>query len=77
MIKNLNRVPRKQWSKWSDQAKTIFNKTYEFIIKNQSVMKHPKGPTLHADHWETISWNAAWIAADACDDTIPTEVITE
>lgn len=77
MITNLYKVPKKAWSKWTDQAKEIFNKTYEYLFANQSVIRHPDGPILLGDHWKTISWNAAWIAAEACDDTIPTEVITK
>ena len=75
MIKNVNRVPKKQWSKWSKEAKAIFNRSYLFFINNQGLMKHPRAPKLSPNQWQTVSWNAAWIAADACDDTIPTEIV--
>lgn len=38
-------------------------------------VNHPKAPKLPVNQWKTVAWNAAWIAADACDDTIPTEIV--
>jgi hypothetical protein len=77
-MKNNNRVPQKQWRKWSNQARAVFNRTYEFFMAtgNQAVLSHPKMHKIEPVYWKTISWNAAWIAADACDDTIPDEVVT-
>ena len=75
MVRNSNAVPRKQWTKWSDEAKNIFNSCYTFFIENQRIMNHPKAPEQKIEYWTTVAWNAAWIAADSCDDTIPTEVI--
>ena len=74
-IKNSNRVPKKQWSKWSKEAKAIFNSCYDFFMNNQKTMNHPKADKQPAFHWKTVAWNAAWIAADACDDSIPTEIV--
>ena len=73
MIKNVNRVPKKQWSKWSKEAHGTFNRCYKFFMNNQGIVNHPKAPKLPFNQWKTVSWNAAWIAADACDNTIPTE----
>ncbi len=75
MVKNVNRVPKKQWSKWSKEAKAIFNRCYDFFMSNQGTVNHPKAPKLPFNQWKTVAWNAAWIAADACDDTIPTEFV--
>lgn len=75
MIKNKNRVPKKQWSKWSKEAKAIFNDCYDFFFNNQGLVMHPKAHELKPDHWKTVAWNAAWIAADACDECIPTEFV--
>ena len=74
-IKNVNRVPLKQWRKWSVSARSVFNDCYDFYINNQSIMNHPKAQKLKPYYWKTISWNAAWIAADATDGTIPEEII--
>lgn len=74
-MKNLNRVPKKQWRKWSKVAKTAFNRTYTFMFYNQKVVTHPKMENINPRQWKTIAWNAAWIAADAVDNTIPTVVV--
>lgn len=75
MIKNENRVPKKQWDKWTENARGIFNKAYDFLYYNQPLTTHPKTKKIPSNQWKTIAWNAAWIAADACDDTIPTEIV--
>ena len=71
-----NRVPKKQWRTWSLQARRVFNDTYSFIHDNPDLMQHPAAPKPKPFHWKTVAWNAAWIAADAVDDSIPVEVIT-
>ena len=73
--KNVYQVPKKQWSKWSKEAKAIFNRCFDFFYENQKLTMHPKAKKMRVDHWKTVAWNAAWIAADACDDSIPTEII--
>jgi len=70
-MRNLYRVPKKQWRKWSDLARKVFNATYNFMMDNTKVMIHPKSPMPKPVHFKTIAWNAAWIAADAVDDVIP------
>lgn len=74
-VQNRYRVPVKQWRKWSELARLSFNRSYSFIHDNQSIIIHPKAKTAKPAEWKTIAWNAAWIAADATDDTIPDEVI--
>ena len=75
MVRNPYRVPQKQWRRWSEQAKTVFNRTYKFMYDNRAVMLHPKQPVPSPAHWKTTAWNAAWIAADAVDDSIPDEIV--
>lgn len=75
MTKNVNRVPKKKWTKWSKAAREVFNRCYAFFIGKQEIMNHPKAKKLPTEHWRTVAWNAAWIAADACDDTVPTEIV--
>ena len=73
---NINRVPSKQWKKWSEQARTVFNRVYDFAIDSQWAMSHPKSYVQKDEHWKTTAWNMAWIAADAVDDSIPTKITT-
>lgn len=61
---NRNKVPRAQWNRWSDVGKDAFNSLYEMMIGNQSLFLHPKQKPPSFTHWQTTSWNAAWIAAD-------------
>ena len=73
-MKNEFKVPLSQWRKWSATAKAVFNRVYDFAISNPTLMMHPKAEPLKPFHWKTVAWNAAWIAADAADDVIPTAV---
>ena len=62
---NRNKVPVKQWRKWSPVARKVFNEVYGTMNKNQWTFLHPKQDKLSARMWNTVAWNAAWIAADA------------
>lgn len=66
-VPNVHKVPTKQWRRWSDEAKTAFNELYSLGERNQEIFRHPKQPTMLDDHWKTVSWNFAWLAADAVD----------
>lgn len=74
--RNHNRVPKKQWGKWSKGARQAFNRVYTFMMENPDLMNHPNEPRMKPFHWKTVAWNAAWIAADAVDDCLPTVVVT-
>ncbi|HEY6020280.1 MAG TPA: hypothetical protein VIY48_10360 [Candidatus Paceibacterota bacterium] len=78
-MKNINRVPKKQWNRWNSQARFVFNETYKFMMKNPDVMNHPKEKQMTPFHWKTVAWNSAWIAADACigytNHVTPTEIL--
>lgn len=77
MTHNVNRVPKKQWMKWSPKAREVFNRVYRFAIANQDLMTHPKQERAAPFHWKTVAWNAAWIAAGAVDNTIPTAIVED
>lgn len=76
-MKNVNRVPKKQWARWSLTARRVFNEVNGFMLDNQWLMLHPKSPQPNKEHYKTIAWNAAWIAADAVDESVPTEIVTK
>ena len=63
IIRNRYRVPKKQWAKWSRQARFVFNEFYR-RMDSQEVLAGPQTfrdiPTI----WRVIRWNAAWLAAD-------------
>lgn len=72
--KNSYRVPKKQWDKWSERAKCMFNTVYTSMAHNQDLFKHPKQKAISLEFWHTTAWNAAWTAADECDKYVPAEV---
>lgn len=63
-MKNLYKVQKKQWNKWDEKARGVFNSLYEVMTKNQGTFIHPKDMQRPSDHWKTVCWNASWMAAD-------------
>jgi len=74
--RNVHRVPKKQWTRWSKEARRVFNAVYFVCYQSPWLLQHPKAPKLKPAHAKTTAWNAAWLAADAVDDTVPTEIVT-
>lgn len=64
MVENTFKVNKKQWKRWSPQARRVFNYVYDWMNENQDLFKHPKGIEQTDEHWETTAFNAAWAAAD-------------
>jgi hypothetical protein len=46
-------------------AENIFYTVYEQMINRQIKIKHPEQPVIEQRHWQTICYNAAFIAAAA------------
>lgn len=69
MTDNIYSVPTRKWSKWNEQAREVFNRTAGVVALNQDDFKHPKAATLNDDHWNTVAWNTAWIAADHTNES--------
>jgi hypothetical protein len=65
-IPNKHKVPAKQWKRWSDRARAIFNEVFATMVE-QGIFLHPKATPAAREHWKTTRWNAAWVAADAAD----------
>lgn len=65
-VGNKYRVPQRQWRKWSNTAKRVFNRMYH-EMRHQWVFLHPAAPVLSREHWKTVRWNAAWTAANVAD----------
>ena len=62
MVRDINRVG-KQWRKWDDGQRLLFNEVYKHIMANPPTMfLHPK-TKMSRDEFTTVAWNAAWIAA--------------
>jgi hypothetical protein len=71
-VVNRYKVPGKQWRKWSNAAKGMFNTLYAAMRPSrQWVFMHPKSTIMQKELWETTRWNVAWSAADAVDGQPP------
>jgi hypothetical protein len=64
MFVNTFDVPKKQWKRWSGVGQVVFNAVYSTMLDNQDLFLHPKADTIPNEHWNTVCWNAAWVAAD-------------
>ena len=58
-------VPMRQWRKWSEIARRVFNEVYSSMNMNQDRIRHPRAGKVSRDQWKTCAWNSAWIAACA------------
>ena len=58
-------VPVDTWKKWNKAQRSRFNEVYSVMKLSPSLFTHPDAITVPAEHWTTIAWNAAWVAAGA------------
>ena len=64
MIDNKHNVSKRQWAKWTDHARDLFNTLYD-MMADQGLFTHPDMKRIVSQHWDTIRWNAAWMAVSA------------
>ena len=62
-IKNRYCVPQKQWRKWDDRSRAMFNEVNGRALIGLEVGKTNVAP-------DTVAWNAAWIAADKLKEMV-------
>lgn len=58
-------MPMQDVTDWDAEEWKHYGKVYDFMVLNQSICLHPDCPPIKADHWRTISHNAAVLAV-AC-----------
>jgi hypothetical protein len=67
-VVNVHRVPQKQWRKWDDPGKQLFNDVYANVLltARSKVLMHPRSnrKKFTDEEFDTLAWNTAWIAAD-------------
>lgn len=66
MTKNKYKVPKKQWAKWDEGARAVFNIVYS-ESKFQDVIA--TGDPISMERWNIIRWNIAWLSADKMNKT--------
>lgn len=77
-VGNRNKVPKKQWTKWNNHARRVFNDVHKsFRHSMQSVLVHPDATIMKREHWGTLRWNAAWLAAEAAQGKGYVSKVTE
>ena len=68
-VHNAHSVPAKQWVKWSDFQRSMFNGLYDFLLGNQRIINaSPSFEQLPFEQWRVIAWNAAWSATSYVPD---------
>jgi hypothetical protein len=67
---NLYKVPSKKWRNWPDLCQRVFNHVYGVMYENQTLFLHPDTKWVYKDQWQTTAWNAAWEAADGCQQSL-------
>jgi len=66
MIENRYDVAPDKWRNWSYICQRVFNETCTQMLENPSTYQHPDATAVVALHWDETCFNAAWTAADAC-----------
>jgi len=67
---NIYGVGKRKWKNWPDICQRVFNETFGVMQENQYLFLHPKADKHSVDHWRTTAWNAAWTAADSCQQAL-------
>jgi oxalate decarboxylase/phosphoglucose isomerase-like protein (cupin superfamily) len=68
-VKNKYDVQKKQWAKWSNHSRRVFNDMYYALRPSmQFTFMHPSAAAMPKEHWDTLRWNVAWTAADIVND---------
>lgn len=63
---NKYKVPKRQWRKWSHQARKVFNELYRELLQSWEIIYPKDLHSVHRNARRVACWNAAWLAADAC-----------
>lgn len=67
-VGNKYKVQEKQWAKWSNHARRVFNDVYHDMRPSmQGTLTGPFCPVLRRVDWNVLRWNASWLAADAAN----------
>lgn len=65
MTANVYRVPKRQWRKWANAERAVFNETLCAIREGWNVIFPDSMGGIKAPARRVAAWNVAWIAADA------------
>ena len=68
-MKNKYKVPKKQWGKWTERGRGVFNYIYDVLMYQFKVVCPPKFGELSTNTRKVVAWNTAWLAADAASES--------
>lgn len=75
-VPNRFRVGKEMWNEWSETEKELFNDYYDWMKSfDQRQMTHPKAQPMPKKHWETLSWNAAWMATCTLHEIVHQRIV--
>ena len=53
---------------WTGAQSMLFQRIYEFMVKNQPAFSHPQAKPVSPEYWETTCFNSAYAAAEFSTD---------
>jgi hypothetical protein len=73
MASNCYHVQKRQWNKWTAAQRAVFNRVYA-AMRMRDIVLPLQPPVIPAGAWNTVRWNAAFLAAcEAYDLTFVTD----
>jgi len=63
MTTNIHNAAHASWSKWSEKQRTTFNRLMSELADQSVINARAGAPQLSHDEWETVRFNAAFLAA--------------
>jgi hypothetical protein len=65
MTANVYRVPKRQWRKWAEVERAVFNGVLGSVRDGWDVLFPASMQSVPRQARRVAAWNTAWIAADA------------
>jgi len=64
--RNRYKVPARQWAKWPEIARWVFNSTFSEMARQPEWFLPPGAVAPPKKQWRVTAWNAAFTAASRC-----------
>lgn len=64
--RNIYKVQKKQWGKWTLVGQMVFNKVYSSMMFAPEVYQHADADMVPTEYFKITAWNAAFEAACIC-----------
>lgn len=80
MPKNIYHVWEEQWKNWSPLRRAVFNHQLTMLRQRVDQLIPLPGAKLKPKHWNSLTWNCAWIMAEEAEKmglTLPPPPVKE